>query len=91
MTYYNYKEADNLVKKKNKKGGNVIEFSGSLVDSYLLYGYKLKTTIIKEIYLNEWSSGVTIRMYNKTPKKYQKIIELSELGENEKAEKLFFK
>ena len=91
MTYYNYKEADNLANRYIEKGGSVIAFSGGLVDNYILYGYKLKTTIIKEIYLNEWASGVTIRMYNKTPKKYQEIIEFSEAGENEKAENLFFK
>jgi hypothetical protein len=29
-----------------------------------------KTIVIQEICLNEWSSGHTIRMYNKMPKKY---------------------
>ena len=29
-----------------------------------------KTSVIKEIYINGWSSGHTIRKYNKTPKKY---------------------
>lgn len=35
---------------------------------------KKKTIIIREVALNEWSSGHTIRMYNKTPKKYQQLI-----------------
>ena len=35
----------------------------------------LKTAIIQERYLNEWSSGHTIRLYNKTPKKYLDLIE----------------
>ena len=30
-----------------------------------------KTVIIKEVFLNEWASGQTIRLYNKTPKKYR--------------------
>ena len=34
-----------------------------------------KTAIIQETYLNAWSSGHTIRLYNKTPQKYQKLIE----------------
>lgn len=33
-----------------------------------------KTIIIKEQYLNAWSSAHSIRMYNKTPKKYEKFI-----------------
>ena len=33
------------------------------------------TIVIKEVYLNEWSSGHTIRKYNETPKKYLKHIE----------------
>jgi hypothetical protein len=30
-----------------------------------------KTAVIQEHYLNEWSSTHTIRLYDKTPKKYQ--------------------
>ena len=34
-----------------------------------------KTIIIKEVYVNEWASKQSVRMYNKTPLKYQKIID----------------
>ena len=34
-----------------------------------------KTIIIKEFYINAWSSGHTIRKYNKIPKKYLKLID----------------
>lgn len=34
-----------------------------------------KTIIIKEVYVNEWTSKHSVRMYNKTPLKYQKIID----------------
>ena len=34
-----------------------------------------KTIIIKEVYVNEWASKYSVRMYNKTPLKYQKIID----------------
>jgi hypothetical protein len=34
-----------------------------------------KTIIIKEFYINAWSSGHTIRKYNKMPKKYEKLLE----------------
>jgi hypothetical protein len=34
-----------------------------------------KTIVIKEVYLNPWSSGHTIRMYNKMPKKFEKMLD----------------
>lgn len=40
----------------------------------ILFGEGLKTTIIKEVFLNEWSSVHTIRSYNKCPKKYEKYL-----------------
>ncbi len=40
----------------------------------ILFGEGLKTTIINEVYLNCWSSGHTIRVYNKMPKKYEEIL-----------------
>lgn len=33
-----------------------------------------KSVVIKEVFLNEWSSGHTIRMYNKLPKRYENLI-----------------
>lgn len=33
-----------------------------------------KTILINEIYLNAWSSGHKIRMYNRMPKKYSKLL-----------------
>ena len=33
-----------------------------------------KTAIIKEVFVNSWNSTHTIRMYNKTPKKYLKVL-----------------
>lgn len=38
-------------------------------------GNGLKTAIITEVYLNEWSSGHKIRFYNETPKKYQMMLD----------------
>lgn len=34
-----------------------------------------KTAIIREIYVNAWSSTHSVTLYNKTPKKYLKLIE----------------
>lgn len=41
----------------------------------ICYGPGLKTTIIREVYLNEGSSGHTITLYNRTPKKYLKYVD----------------
>ena len=37
-----------------------------------------KTAIIQERYLNSWSSGHTIRLYKKTPKKYLMLVKRKE-------------
>ena len=49
---------------------------GALIDGMIVTGYKLKTAIIKEVYLNDYSSGATIRMYKKMPAKYARIVEM---------------
>lgn len=91
MTIYSYKVADEIREKfLERADAFVYEISGSLVDNYIMGADGCYTFVVRECYLNEWSSGVTIRKYRKIPAKYQKIIELLEDGENEKAEKLFF-
>lgn len=87
---YSWQSAKDIIDKYYEKNGIVLQIDGCLCDNYICYGENLKTTIIKEIPLNEWSSGVSIRSYNKTPKKYDKIIDLLEEGEYDQAEKLFF-
>lgn len=58
------------------KGGEVREIQeGSLgYGETVLFGEGLKTAVIKERYINQWSSGHTIRLYNKMPKKYEQYI-----------------
>lgn len=41
----------------------------------ICHGDGLKTAVITEVYLNEWSSAHTIRIYNKMPKKYKAMLE----------------
>ena len=36
---------------------------------------KLYTFVIREVYINEWSSGHTVRKYRKIPAKYQAMVE----------------
>jgi hypothetical protein len=60
----------------NEFGGEAVTLrEGTLgLGLVLLTADKKKSVIIHEVYLNEWSSGHTIRMYNKLPKKYGKRI-----------------
>ena len=40
----------------------------------LLYGDGLKVCIVREVYVNAWSSGHTVRFYNECPKKYREYL-----------------
>lgn len=59
------------------RGGNVYTIEEGVLGYGLtvLAGENLKTVVIKEVYLNEWSSAHTIRFYTNIPKKYAAIIE----------------
>lgn len=83
-------QVNELIGRYKEKGGEVYVIEGCLTDNYILTGEGLKTTIIKEHYLNEWSSDSVIRQYNRCPEKYAKVMELLDDDENEKAERLFF-
>lgn len=65
-----------LISQYSEKGGEVITIDeGCLGYGFMImFGEGLKTTIVKEVYINEWSSGHTVRMYNKMPKKYKQLI-----------------
>lgn len=71
---------EELIQRYVDKGGEVtvIEEGCLGYGLYILHGDGLKTAVIKEVYLNPWSSGQSIRMYNKCPKKYAKMIEEKE-------------
>ena len=51
----------------------------------ICHGEGLKTAIITEVPLNEWSSAHTIRVYKKIPKKYQVMLDDMENQEGETA------
>ena len=89
---YTQKAVDNLFDIYTQKNANAqfYKIDGCLVDNYIITGDNLKTAIIKEVYLNEWSSAYSIILYNKTPKKYQRIIDLLNDGDDEKASRLFY-
>lgn len=77
MKLYSCKAIENLITRYLEKGGEVEEIEeGSLGYGFLiLHGDKLKTAIVKEVLVTTWSSGHTVRLYNKMPKKYAKMIE----------------
>lgn len=79
-TIYGYSAVENLLKKYSDSGREYVGYTipGGLLDGMIITGDRLKTAIIKEVYLNEWSSGATIRLYKKIPAKYARIVEMIE-------------
>lgn len=74
--------SDNIVKLIDRyieRGGQAHQINEGVLmhGDWLLFDTNglLKTIIIKEVYVNEWASKQSVRMYNKTPLKYQKIID----------------
>lgn len=76
-TMYTLTACENLIQKFIDNGGEVATLEEGILGLGLTmcYGDGLKIAIIREVYLNEWSSGHTIRMYNKMPKKYEQMLE----------------
>lgn len=74
---YTSSAVQELADKYAQVGGEVFEVEeGTLgwgLTVMMADGYK--TAIVKEVPLNAWSSAHTVRMYNKTPKKYLEAIE----------------
>ena len=78
MTIYTLQSCENLINRyvNNYNGIVTVIEEGCLgLGTILLHSaVGKKTIIIKEIYLTAWSSGHTIRKYNKPCKKHQNII-----------------
>ncbi len=75
MKYYTSKQVSELLDKLNSYEPEIYEFPGSLLNNYLILPTeKTKGFIIKEIYLNEWSSTYNIRAFTKISKRIEKII-----------------
>ena len=75
--YYTNDAVDKLVDRYIDKGGQIETVTEAVLACYglaILYGDKLKTCIIREVYLNAWSSTNSVIFYNKMPKKYQSLI-----------------
>jgi hypothetical protein len=77
-TMYTLASCEMLISKyvNEYKGECLVLEEGILgLGTILLHGAENKKSIlIKEVYLNPWNSGHTIRMYNKLPKKLKQHI-----------------
>lgn len=63
----------------NEFGGEITQINegGVGLGNLILHGAPgKKTIVINEYYINCWNSGHNVRMYNKIPKKYKKLIDL---------------
>lgn len=74
---YSLAACEDLMQRYAEKGGEckTIEEGTLGIGMVICFGDGLKTAIIREVYLNEWSSGHTIRMYNKMPEKYKNMLD----------------
>lgn len=78
MVLYSCNEIDQLIARYVESGGNVLEMREGVLGrgDLLLYGPEnLRTIVVREIALNEWSSAHTVRTYKNCPKKYQTMID----------------
>lgn len=77
MRYIDFENIEKLIEKYIKKGGFVTELKEGCLGYgiTMLHGDGLKISIIKEVYLNAWSSTHTLRMYNEMPLTYKKMLE----------------
>ena len=79
QTLYTSTSVDKLIADYTEAGGQVLQMrEGTLgCGDVLLYDEagKLYTFVIREVYINEWSSGHTVRKYRKIPAKYQAIVD----------------
>lgn len=69
---YSWRDVDNLIKRYTDEGGQAIQLSEGVLQSgnWVLYDpeCRLCAFVIKEVYVNGWTSEQTIRRYNKLPK-----------------------
>jgi hypothetical protein len=78
MKLYTLKSCEDLIRDWTSKDGQVTVLEEGILGlgQVVLHGLNgHKIVIITETYLNAWSSGHKVRMYNSMPAKYQKLID----------------
>lgn len=77
-TLYTVSSVEKLIADYLEAGGQVLQMrEGTLgYGDILLYDEagKLYIFVIREVYINEWSSGHTVRKYRKIPAKYKALV-----------------
>lgn len=73
---YSLSACKKLISQYTEIGGETVTINeGSLgLGTVICFAENKKTAIIQEVFLNSWSSGHKVTLYNKTPKKYINII-----------------
>jgi len=74
---YNFQQIDKLIQRYSELENSITFqiWEGVLGSgNWILTAPGKKTAIINEVYVNAWQSTHTVKMYNKTPKKYQSIL-----------------
>ena len=75
---YSSSDMDKLILRYLQSGGEMLQIRAGIlgVGDVLLYDMsgKLKTFVITEVALNEWSSTHKLRGYHKMPKKYAAML-----------------
>lgn len=78
MILYTCTSIDNFISKYIEKGGKAYCTDEGVLTSgdWILFDTrgKLKSCIIKEVYVNDYSSAQSLRKYRKLPEKYAKMI-----------------
>jgi hypothetical protein len=76
MKLYNYQSVDKLINEYLERNGQAHQYNEGCLGSgsWILLGLS-KCFVIKEVYINEWSSGHKVTRYNILPKKYQQIFD----------------
>lgn len=76
---YTVSSTKKLIDDYIREGGELFQMRDGVLGlgDFVLYdpSGKLKTYIVHEIALNEWSGGQSIRAYNRMPEKYRAMIE----------------
>lgn len=77
---YTCNAVENLISRYMERGGTVTTIREGVLGYGLTicHGDGLKTAIITEVPENAWSSSHKIRLYNKMPQKYKKMLDAVE-------------
>jgi|TARA_S200002703_G_C3584652_1_gene179548 hypothetical protein len=75
MKLYSCNAVEQLIENYINEGGEVTEIQEGCLGygQIVLHGDGLKTAVVTERPLNEWSSGHSVRFYAEMPKKYLEL------------------